>query len=157
MPRFRKRPVVVDAEQTAVRVEIETLEGTMTAEPGDWIITGIQRERYPCKPEIFEQTYEAEDAPPMGLRMFFGEGAELLSLETVQRPDGGTWVLRVDVTGERCLLKPTEAARLLVVLEWLLRSGKGAAFHSVRKMMGLIGPESLGIAPASPLPADRDG
>jgi len=40
-------------------LEIQTLEGTMTASPGDWIIKGVQGEFYPCKPDIFEQTYEA--------------------------------------------------------------------------------------------------
>lgn len=40
--------------------EIETLEGTMTARPGDYIIRGVQGEFYPCKPDIFEQTYEEE-------------------------------------------------------------------------------------------------
>jgi hypothetical protein len=37
---------------------IETLEGTMTASPGDWIIRGVKGEFYPCKPDIFAQTYE---------------------------------------------------------------------------------------------------
>lgn len=37
---------------------IETLEGRMRANPGDWIIVGVQGEVYPCKPDIFEQTYE---------------------------------------------------------------------------------------------------
>lgn len=37
---------------------IETLEGTMRAEVGDWIIKGVKGEFYPCKPDIFEQTYE---------------------------------------------------------------------------------------------------
>ena len=62
MPKFRKRPVVIEAEQTDVRVEIETLEGTMVADPGDWIITGVKGERYPCKPDIFAQTYEPVSA-----------------------------------------------------------------------------------------------
>lgn len=37
---------------------IRTLEGDMIAQPGDWIITGIHGERYPCKPDIFVATYE---------------------------------------------------------------------------------------------------
>jgi hypothetical protein len=37
---------------------IPTLEGTMTASPGDWIIKGVKGEFYPCKPDIFEATYE---------------------------------------------------------------------------------------------------
>lgn len=38
---------------------IETLEGPHVVTPGDWIITGVKGERYPCKPDIFEATYEA--------------------------------------------------------------------------------------------------
>ena len=37
---------------------IETLEGGHIVTPGDWIITGVQGEKYPCKPGIFEKTYE---------------------------------------------------------------------------------------------------
>lgn len=37
---------------------IPTLEGSHIVCPGDWIITGIQGEKYPCKPDIFEATYE---------------------------------------------------------------------------------------------------
>lgn len=37
---------------------IETLEGTMIANPNDWIIKGVNGEFYPCKPDIFEKTYE---------------------------------------------------------------------------------------------------
>ena len=40
------------------KFEIVTLEGTMTASPGDWIIRGVQGEFYPCKPDIFVATYE---------------------------------------------------------------------------------------------------
>lgn len=40
------------------QVEIETLEGVMVASPEDWIIKGIKGELYPCKPDIFEATYE---------------------------------------------------------------------------------------------------
>ena len=41
---------------------IWTLEGAMKASHGDWIIRGVQGEFYPCKPDIFEQTYEVVDA-----------------------------------------------------------------------------------------------
>jgi hypothetical protein len=40
-------------------LQIPTLEGVMTAQPGDWIIRGVKGEVYPCKPDIFEATYEA--------------------------------------------------------------------------------------------------
>lgn len=42
----------------AVMGVIETLEGRHVVIPGDWIITGVQGEHYPCKPEIFNATYE---------------------------------------------------------------------------------------------------
>lgn len=41
---------------------IDTLEGGHIVCPGDWIITGIKGEKYPCKPDIFEATYEAAEA-----------------------------------------------------------------------------------------------
>lgn len=41
-----------------IGIKIETLEGTMWAKKGDWIIKGINGEFYPCKPNIFEKTYE---------------------------------------------------------------------------------------------------
>lgn len=40
---------------------IDTLEGGHVVCPGDWIITGVAGETYPCKPHIFEQTYEAAE------------------------------------------------------------------------------------------------
>jgi hypothetical protein len=77
MAKFRKKPVVIEAEQWYEGVEIEgvkysdgvgdvgrpywyvpTLEGRMVVSPGDWIITGVKGEKYPCKPDIFEATYE---------------------------------------------------------------------------------------------------
>ncbi len=56
--RFRKKPVIIEAYQTEVEMVISTLEGDMIASPGDWIITGVNGEQYPCKPDIFEKTYE---------------------------------------------------------------------------------------------------
>jgi len=56
--KFRKKPVVIEAYQTDIPLDIETLEGVMHANPGDWIITGVNGEKYPCKPDIFEKTYE---------------------------------------------------------------------------------------------------
>lgn len=45
-------------EHGGPRIDITTLEGTMRADPGDWIIRGVAGEFYPCKPAIFEATYE---------------------------------------------------------------------------------------------------
>lgn len=80
MPKFRKKPVVIEAvrwtgenlsevvkfmgagqyQQDFVSNDlvIPTLEGEMKASPGDWIIRGVKGELYPCKPDIFEMTYE---------------------------------------------------------------------------------------------------
>lgn len=88
MSLFKKKPVVVEAfkwtgdmfqnedpvwiteaiqegsvyfgnvSSEGVVMKIDTLEGTMTAQRGDYIIKGIKGELYPCKPDIFEETYE---------------------------------------------------------------------------------------------------
>lgn len=84
MALFRKRPVEVEAvrftgEPTncidvlqfmgdgphrvvdvrgVVMLDIETLEGVMTASVGDWIIRGVAGEYYPCKPDVFARTYD---------------------------------------------------------------------------------------------------
>ena len=57
--KYRKKPVVVEAYKTDKEVVIHTLEGDMKASIGDYIITGVNGEKYPCKPDIFEKTYEA--------------------------------------------------------------------------------------------------
>jgi hypothetical protein len=80
--KFRKKPVVVEAHRLTINninkiaewcrgsvkgiklpieeqvIDIETLEGTMRADVGDWIIKGVNGEFYPCKPDIFEKSYE---------------------------------------------------------------------------------------------------
>jgi hypothetical protein len=83
MAFYRKKPVVIEAIQlkdldtlnlmliqefvglandkvlaVSDGVLIDTLEGTMKASIGDFIIKGVQGEFYPCKPDIFEKTYE---------------------------------------------------------------------------------------------------
>ena len=81
MAKFKKKPVVIEARPYDGSWEsakpildwiedrdacwgddgtliIPSLEGMMTASPGDWIIRGIKGEFYPCKPDIFEATYE---------------------------------------------------------------------------------------------------
>jgi hypothetical protein len=77
--KFRKKPLVVEAvqwkkdpkifigvdkhgvEYTVTECCIQTLEGPLRVSPGDWIITGIKGEKYPCKPDIFAATYEPVD------------------------------------------------------------------------------------------------
>ena len=88
--KYRKKPVVVDAVQITTsflremrgplgshltmvsgdveyykdHVEIQTLEGKMRGNLLDWIITGVNGEKYPCKPDIFEKTYEVATEQP---------------------------------------------------------------------------------------------
>lgn len=90
MARFRKKPVEIDAwlwdetketfemlkdagmvsghynshvtENFVSNLGIDTLEGMMRAEKGDWIIKGVKGEFYPCKPDIFEATYDTVTA-----------------------------------------------------------------------------------------------
>jgi len=90
MPMFRKKPIVIEARQWDGSLErandiiewaggevgpigcavvgeraedafVVTLEGEMSISPGDWIIRGVQGEFYPCKPDIFEMTYEVAE------------------------------------------------------------------------------------------------
>lgn len=58
MKKYRKKPIVIEAYKTDVALDIETLEGIMHASVGDYIITGVNGEQYPCKPDIFKKTYE---------------------------------------------------------------------------------------------------
>lgn len=66
MPLFRKKPVIIEAVRLTQPVEIETLEGKMRGEVGDWLITGVKGEQYPCKDEIFQATYEPVEGEVSG-------------------------------------------------------------------------------------------
>jgi len=83
--KYRKKPVVIEAMQFTEEskdkcwsfvtcnkmpvwdsvgrpaMQISTLEGDHRCEVGDWIIKGVKGEFYPCKPDIFEMTYEPEE------------------------------------------------------------------------------------------------
>ena len=51
-------PIAVDPPENKPSLVIPTLEGDMRVDVGDWIIKGVAGEFYPCKPEIFDKTYE---------------------------------------------------------------------------------------------------
>jgi len=51
--------IQIVASERPLGAYIKTLEGNMLVSSGDWIITGVAGEKYPCKPDIFEATYEA--------------------------------------------------------------------------------------------------
>lgn len=61
MAKYKKKPVIIDAYVTDTELNIPTLEGIMHASVGDYIITGVNGEQYPCKPDIFKKTYERAD------------------------------------------------------------------------------------------------
>lgn len=56
--RIRSEAKASDHTDVAYWLDVPTLEGVMTADRGDYIIKGAQGEFYPCKPDIFESTYE---------------------------------------------------------------------------------------------------
>ena len=58
MGMYRKKPVIIEAERLCERVEIETLEGVVIGEPSNWLITGVKGDKYPCKNDVFEMSYE---------------------------------------------------------------------------------------------------
>ena len=77
--KYKKKPVVIEAFQffenfnhsgnpvyrddtSSTGFSVDTLEGKHEVTPGDWIITGVKGEVYPCKPDIFEMTYEKVEA-----------------------------------------------------------------------------------------------
>ena len=61
--KYRKKQIVIEAYQTDKEMIIHTLEGDMKASVGDYIITGLRGEKYPCKPDIFEKSYELVEDP----------------------------------------------------------------------------------------------
>lgn len=56
--KYIKKPIPVEAFQTKKPVDIKTNEGVMHANAGDWILTGIDGEKWPVKKDVFEKTYE---------------------------------------------------------------------------------------------------
>lgn len=80
--KYRKKPVVITAERTQIEQDIETLEGTMHASVGDYIITGINGEKYPCKPDIFEKTYENVEETMEAGGVDFGTAIKLMKCGT---------------------------------------------------------------------------
>jgi len=55
-----KKPIPVRCIQMEEAFEVETLEGLMKGQPGDWLMIGVNGEMYPCAKEIFEKTYDLQ-------------------------------------------------------------------------------------------------
>lgn len=120
--KFRKKPIEIEAEQwfpgkmmnskkqpfvsydfgQEGPATIETLEGRMNVSKGDWIIRGVNGEYYPCKPDIFEKTYEKVSQE--------GDQIEI-------QVDGKTYVTIIDNLGVQRFKKDT-------VIGWLYENGK---------------------------------
>lgn len=111
--KFRKKPVIVEAYQTDKEMIIQTSEGPLRAEPGDWIITGINGKQYPCKPDIFEKTYEPVDnsgkfrKKPVIIEAF--QTNEEMIINTLEGPlyaAPGDWII-TGIAGEQYPCKPS--------------------------------------------------
>lgn len=70
---YQKKPLEVRAKQVDERVQIDTREGTVWAEPGDYVVEGLEGELYPCGREIFEKTYREPDERSMTASKDVGE------------------------------------------------------------------------------------
>lgn len=55
---YRKKPIVIEAKQMDGDFTVHTLEGVMKGKAGDYLIMGVKGEQYPCRKDIFEETYE---------------------------------------------------------------------------------------------------
>ncbi len=54
---FTKKPLPIMAMRLKKQMTIKTLEGTMIGNPGDWLIKGVKGELYPCKDDVFRESY----------------------------------------------------------------------------------------------------
>ena len=169
--RYRKKPIVVDAirwdggveEATTIidwvidgdgtaryheavnnvpeEIAIDTLEGTMSAQVGDWIIRGVKGEFYPCKPEIFEITYELDIAyseEDMEFKHFvrkpFLVEAIEITTENIHELSDLIGEFKEDHTGPYIEADPDKVPTVTKVTPgyWLTRMGKNVRCYSNR-------------------------
>jgi hypothetical protein len=64
MPRFMKKPVTIEAVKLSFPMTVETPEGVMSGNPGDWLITGVEGEQYFCKDSVFQKAFVAVTEAP---------------------------------------------------------------------------------------------
>ncbi len=128
MSYYRRRPLMIDAVRLTETAVIKTLEGEMTGNPGDWLITGVHGEQYPCGADTFRKSYEhvagnryrrlpaIVDAIPLNHRITIETGSGTL----VGQP--GDWLIH-GINGSqypcasdifRKIYEPVEAPRDLV-------------------------------------------
>lgn len=85
--KYQKKPFVIEAYQTFEEKIIHTLEGDMKASVGDYIITGIKGEQYPCKPDIFKELY----TPLKDKKTDMSIGEAITALEVGERCARKAW------------------------------------------------------------------
>ncbi len=175
---FRKKPVTVQAVQypcahpalrrcdcngnsacSSCGLEyIETLEGCMNVSPGDWIITGVQGEHYPCKPDIFAATYEDASKRPLSLGVVLGLGEYIIQHTA---PDEPAQIVFSEATQEdretRTVgdLKENEPApfdhsRIRGQIQFASAAGLDALEVQLRELRKVHWPDT--IVPAAPTP-----
>jgi hypothetical protein len=86
MPSFRAKPVVITAERLIKPLIIQTLEGDMQGNIGDWLIKGTNGEFYPCKDDIFRKKYEPIDKDGVHALTATGPGEEYDGPATISFP-----------------------------------------------------------------------
>jgi hypothetical protein len=136
--KYRKKPIVVDAVQWTLNnieemmsfigeptiwgyvkdtheLRISTLEGVMTASVGDYIIRGVKGEFYPCKPDIFEATYEpvnkSEEPAPKLFKVVRNDGRPTkysVLVTAKNREEALTKVVELYGTDDMCIEEVTE-------------------------------------------------
>ena len=134
MPKYRKKPVVIEAVQltpdmmppdwlvtaqsTGIFCQrrnadgdtywcIKTLEGEMKISPKDWIIKGIKGELYPCKPDVFERTYEDYERE---------KDAEATNIRAIgDKKDWQTLINTIKVARIKALMAPSSRERSIVI------------------------------------------
>lgn len=81
--KFRKKPVVIQAAEMGCDFTVPTLEGKMQGSKGDFLIIGVRGEAYPCKREIFFETYEdADQVEKKVVKEIFNKGSRPKRLHT---------------------------------------------------------------------------
>jgi hypothetical protein len=139
--KYRKKPVVIEAIQfngenqddvaefmgEMIRTNffpdilIETLEGTMKANIGDYIIKGVKGEFYPCKPDIFEMTYEPVNCYMEELQSVYNQITNILKENNVL----------MNITSPRpYLIKKDDDERINAEAEDLLKEDKLEEYFS---------------------------
>ena len=162
MPWFRKKPVEIEAVQfkerpdlalpegvcvcmatphgMEARPHIHTLEGVMLVSEGDWVITGIKGEKYPCKPDIFEASYDA--ATKLGMKLFTFDCVECYKQgvkEGVPKKSAAQFMLIGKSLCPACLPAQIEGVKTLIVeMTELQKLTKDASVESsaLSKRMG---------------------